>query len=278
MTHSFRSIRPRRAHRVFAALGALTLLLFAGRPADAQEIVKGSLVAGPLGLAAGQTMRLNVLLPGNAKVATTFVTLRMIDGLTGELLASKDVTIARGKGAFLDYTDPALPTGGRRCILAAIGVPQYRKALSATVQTYDQAGGQTVVAMPLLPVGTKPGGAGPGILGLASGQTMRLNAWLPPTARVASANVRFVLLDANTGEFVATKVATITRGGGDYLDYADSALAPGQRRCLVGILVSGDGSSAAKSVTGVTQVYDTATGRTREWVNSVWQDDWLSPV
>ena len=35
MTHSFRSIRPRRAHRVFAALGALTLLLFAGRSADA---------------------------------------------------------------------------------------------------------------------------------------------------------------------------------------------------------------------------------------------------
>ena len=49
--------------------------------------------------------------------------MRMIDGLTGELLASKDVTIARGKGAFLDYTDPALPAGGRRCIIAAIGVP-----------------------------------------------------------------------------------------------------------------------------------------------------------
>ena len=272
-------IRARAARRKFtirqvlpaalAAALAAVVSLAPARPARADALAEGdygttlkSLVAGPIGIVRGQTMRLNVRLPASARVASAEVRLILADGITGEVLATRTDSVPRGQGTFLDYEEVAFAVGQRHCIIGLVTAKGLTPVVG-TLQSCETASGRTVTALPMSVVGGK--GSTDNVIGLASGQTMRLNAWVSPAVRSTAVNLRLVLINGNDGRLLGSKGVSLSPGTGGFLDVtADPPLEVGDRACVVGIITSADGSRVPAGVSGVLQVYDTASGETLE--------------
>lgn len=236
----------------------------------AQGISRKSLVAGPIGLAAGQTVTLSVFLPETSQMPSASLQLFMIDGVTGEQLASRDVEFQRGGGTFMVYDDPALVAGGRRCIVGLVAGARLT-GVEATMETFDTDTGRTWVSVPLAP----PASRGTNVrsrqvIGLAAGQTARLNVWLPPTSRSESESVRLVIMEPFGSSVIATRVLLLERGKGGFLDVTsceeetcDVPLYVGDHKYLVGVVTS---ATSAGTPIGMLQVFDRDSGKTREAV------------
>jgi len=135
-----------------AVATALGLWLTYATPVEAQRDRRPAVIqAGPLGIAAGQFMRLNVFTPANGTGDARRLRLMMVDGVSGEELARRDVMVQPGKGAFLDYMDAQLTTGGRRCVVGMIVSPRDAASGQATgvMQVFNGETGETTVALPL---------------------------------------------------------------------------------------------------------------------------------
>jgi len=258
----FRSVLP----TVFAAALAAAVLLAPARPARAESLAEGdygttlkSLVAGPIGIVRGQTMRLNVRLPASARVASAEVRLILADGITGEVLATRTDSVPRGQGTALNFEEIKI---GRHCIIGIVTARGLTPVVG-TLQSFETASGRTVTALPMSVVGGK--GSTDNVIGLASGQTMRLNAWVSPAVRNTAVNLRLVLINGNDGRVLGSKGMSLSPGTGGFLDVtADPPLEVGDRTCVVGIITSADGSRVPTGVSGVMQVYDTTSGVTLE--------------
>ena len=258
----FRSVLP----TAFAAALAAAVSLAPARPARAESIAEGdygttvkSLVAGPIGIVRGQTMRLNVRLPASARVASAEVRLILADGITGEVLATRTDSVPRGQGTALNFEEIKI---GRHCIIGIVTARGLTPVVG-TLQSFETASGRTVTALPMSVVGGK--GSTDNVIGLASGQTMRLNAWVSPAVRNTAVNLRLVLINGNDGRVLGSKGMSLSPGTGGFLDVtADPPLEVGDRTCVVGIITSADGSRVPTGVSGVMQVYDTTSGVTLE--------------
>lgn len=252
----------------FAVALAAAVSLAPARPARAESLAEGdygttvkSLVAGPIGIVRGQTMRLNVRLPASARVASAEVRLILADGITGEVLATRTDSVPRGQGTFLDYEEVSFAVGQRHCIIGLVTAKGLTPVVG-TLQSFETASGRTVTALPMSVVGGK--GSTDNVIGLASGQTMRLNAWVSPAVRNTAVNLRLVLINGNDGRVLGSKGVSLSPGTGGFLDFAADPLEVGDRTCVVGIVTSADGTRVPTGVSGVLQVYDNTSGVTLE--------------
>ncbi len=140
------SVRPLTSRAVLVTVAAASLaslaLLQPWRSADAAQRRPAAL-AGPIGITVGQTARLNAFLSPTQPQSRSKLRLTFLDGVTGESLATRDVDLTRGKGAFMDYVDDGLVAGARRCV---VGIVSPRDASSGLptglrMQVFDTATG-----------------------------------------------------------------------------------------------------------------------------------------
>jgi hypothetical protein len=228
---------------------------------------------GMTGLAAGQTLRLNVVaFPPNPCVATIGFLNR--DGVAPASNPSKTVSLAPGQSDFVDLTADALGilAGGRREFQPVVSVaqssdPSVPNMCGASVEVFTSATGATQVATSAPETAVANVAPQFGMVAIALGQTLRLNvvAW-PPDPCVA---VIGFLTATGAPSPIQNKVVSLDPNHADFIDlHADMlGLQAGERAELqpvVTLLPSASGLSACQADV---EVFATATGRTRILLN-----------
>jgi hypothetical protein len=229
---------------------------------------------GMVGLASGETLRLNVVAyPPNPCNAT--IGFLNHDGAVPPNQPVKTVSLSPGQSDFVDLTAAALgiPTGGRRefqpvVLLAPQPDPNAAPSVcAASVELFIGQTGASQVAV------SQPDTAAPnvapqfGMAGIALGQTLRLNvvAW-PPDPCVAMIGF---LTSSGQPAPVPDKTVSLNPNEADFVDLHAAALGlqAGERAELQPVVMLLPGPAGVSTCQANAQVFATSTGRTRVYLN-----------
>lgn len=222
---------------------------------------------GMVGLAAGQTIRLNIVAfpPNPCNAAIGFLNK---NGNTPQPDPSKTVSLAPGQSDFVDLTAGALgiQPGGRREFQPVAILSDATSACGVTVEVFNSATGADLVAAPQ-PEPNAPGVAPQfGMIGITAGETLRLNVVAyPPNPCVADIG----FLNGAGLPAVQDTVVTLGPNQAGLLDLhaVTLGLQAGDRAELqpvVTLLASPTGTSTCQVDA---EVFNPATGRTRVMLN-----------
>ncbi len=228
---------------------------------------------GMIGLANGQTLRLNVIaFPPDPCVAQIGFLTR--NGAQTQPDPGKTVDLAPGMSDFVDLDSASLNiTLGQRIELQPIvrllasTVPDTVSACTATVELFTTKSADTAVTV------SQPQRAVPnvaplfGLVGIGVGQVLRLNvnAW-PPDPCVAQIG----FLGANGApQPLPDKTVDLAPGTGTFVDLGAGllGLTPGERAELLPVVMMLPGPNGASTCQADVELYIRRTGRTRIALN-----------
>jgi hypothetical protein len=227
---------------------------------------------GMTGLAAGQTLRLNVVAYPPSPCSATIGFLNH-DGVLPASNPTKTVSLMPGQADFVDLTAESLGIlSGRREFQAVVSVtqspdPSVQNMCGASVELFNSATGATQLATPAPETAVANVAPQFGMVAIVLGQALRLNVVaFPPNPCVA---VIGFLTATGAPSPIPDKTVSLSPNQADFVDlHADLlGLQVGERADLqpvVTLLPSASGFSACQADA---EVFQPATGRTRVQLN-----------
>lgn len=222
---------------------------------------------GQIGIGLFETARLNVtgVSPNSCIGQVSFT-----DAIGNALGSTLSVNLGPGQSTSLDLNGNMLVRriGQRVQVQPVLTItPGTPSLCNASVEVYEQFFGTTMAVAdpsPLQLAGRDPGPAQFGALGIAPGQTARLNA-VAATSDPCTAQLEFT--DASGNTLVSGQPVFLSAGQATSLDYQ---LAPGSRGRTeiipAGSLSNPTGGTVAGCLASA-EIFDNASGFSRVWVN-----------
>jgi hypothetical protein len=241
---------------------ALAVLAMGGMRLEAQ----GNPQFGMIGLAAGQTLRLNVVAwpPDPCNAIIGFLN---INGVAPPNSVAKTVSLIPGQAAFVDLTAASLGIlfGQRRefqpvVTLTPVNDSPSRCAVSAEI--IDTASGLSMVAIPQPPLSMPNVSPQFGMAGIGLGQVLRLNVVAyPPDPCFGSIGFR-----DSSGQVLlpGLKNVSLNPGSADFVDLTAASLGVqfGQRMELQPVVMVTPGPNGASACQASAEVFEVFTSRT----------------
>ena len=228
---------------------------------------------GMIGLAEGQTLRLNLVAypPNPCSAAIGFLN---HNGGVPQPDPSRTVNLQAGQADFVDLSASSLgiQPGGRREFQPVVSLipqsdPTVQNACNATVELFTSATGASQVGLPQ-PQPDMPNIAPQfGMVGIALGQTLRLNVVaFPPNPCVATIGF---LTSTGAPSPVANKTVSLAPNQSDFVDLTAEMLGlqAGDRADLLPAVMLPSAASGVSTCQATAEVFATNTGRTRILLN-----------
>jgi hypothetical protein len=223
---------------------------------------------GMVGLAAGETLRLNVVaFPPDPCIAT--IGFLNHDGGVPPSNSLQTVALQPGQADLVDLTAASLgiQPGGRREFQPVVSLAAgAQNACGASVELFNSATGVSQVAIPTPDSGTPNVAPQFGMIAIVPGQTLRLNVVaFPPNPCVAT--IGFLASDGSQAG--GTSTVTLAPNHADFLDLPAVMLAlqPGERAQLQPVVTLLAGPTGVSACQADAEVFDVRTGRTRVQLN-----------
>lgn len=251
----------RKTDRIGGLIALSIMVLMGARVCSA-----GNPQFGMMGLAAGQTLRLNVVAyppdPCNAQIG--FLN---SNGATPQPDPSKTVTLNPGQAAFIDLTAASLGIqfGQRRefqPVVTLISISDSVSQCAASVELFDTSTGFSLVVLPQPDPSRLNVNPRFGMVGIGLGQVLRLNVVaFPPDPCIAT--IGFLNSNGATPQPLPGKTVTLNPGQAAFVDLTAASLGIqfGQRaefQPVVMLAQTANGTACQASA----EVFDTFTGRT----------------